>query len=174
MKGIILFVLFFIFTAFSYSYSDIINDAIVRSYEYSKQVNGSNFNLDNVSCHAENRTYHEPHNKFIIIDCDDNSHFSASVYYLASKNSCNVRKIVGNDTVSYGIYYVKNSNIYESIKDEYGIDISVKKVYIDCVSIYKKFKSKVVGRIRNSEFKCTYNGCYTYYDDGTKVKYKSH
>ena len=174
MKEIILFVLFFIFTAFSYSYSDILNDAIVRSYEYDKQVNASDFNLDNVSCRGENRTYSNPHSKFIIIDCDDDSEFSANVYNLASKNLCNIRKIVGSDTLKYGIYYVKNSNIYESITDEYGIDISVKKVYIDCVSIYKKFKSKVVGRIRNSEFKCKSSGCYTYYDDGTKVKYKSH
>lgn len=158
MKGILLFVLFFISSAFS--------------YDYIKQVNGSNFNLDNVTCQAENKTYSNPHNKFIIINCDDDSHFSASVYYLASNNSCSIRKIVGSDTVKYGIYYVNNSNIYESITDEFGIDVSVKKVYIDCVSIYKKFKSKVVGRIRNSEFKCKSSGCYTYYDDGTKIKYK--
>lgn len=158
MKGILLFVLFFISSAFS--------------YDYIKQVNDSNFNLDNVTCQAENKTYSNPYNKFIIINCDDGSHFSASVYYLAGSNSCSIRKIVGSDTVKYGIYYVNNSNIYESITDEFGIDISVKKVYIDCVSIYKKFKSKVVGRIRNSEFKCKSSGCYTYYDDGTKIKYK--
>lgn len=158
MKGILLFVLFFISSAFS--------------YDYIKQVNDSNFNLDNVTCQAENITFSNPHNKFIMINCDDSSYFSASVYYLASSNSCQIRKIVGSDTLKYGTYYVKDSNIYESITDEYGIDISVKKVYIDCVSIYKKFKSKVVGRIRNSEFKCKSSGCYTYYDDGTKIKYK--
>lgn len=157
MKGIILFVLFFISAAFS--------------YDYIKQVNGSDFNLNNVTCQAVNQTYHKPHDKFIIINCDDDSEFSASVYHFAG-NSCNVRKIVGSDTISYGIYYVNNSNIYESIKDEYGMITSVKKVYIDCVSIYKKFKSRVVGRVRNSKFKCEEDACYTYYDDGTKVKYK--
>ena len=172
MKGIILFVLFFIFTAFSYSYSDIINDMIVRAYEYDKQVNDNDFNLNNVTCQAERRTYSDPYNKFIIIHCDEESHFSANVSSLAS-NICNVKKVVGSNKISYGIYYVNNSNIYESITDEYGIDISVKKVYIDCVSIYKKFKSKVVGRVRNSEFKCKSSGCYTFYDDGTKVKDKS-
>lgn len=158
MKEILLFVLFFISTAFS--------------YDYIKQVNASNFNLDNVTCQAENITYSNPHAKFINIYCNDNSVFTANVYYLASTNSCNIRKIVGSDTISYGIYYTKNSNIYESITDEFGIDISVKKVNIDCVSIYKKFKSRVIERIRNGEFKCKADGCYTYYDDGTKVKYK--
>ena len=172
MKGIILFVLFFIFTAFSYSYSDIINDMIVRAYEYDKQVNDNDFNLNNVICQAERKTYSDPYAEFIIIDCDDESHFSANVSQLAS-NRCSVKKVVGSNKISYGIYYVNNNNIYESITDEYGIVISVKKVYIDCVSIYKKFKSKVVGRVRNSEFKCKSSGCYTFYDDGTKVKYKS-
>ena len=57
MKGIILFVLFFISSAFS--------------YEYDKQVNASNFNLDNVSCRGENITYSNPHSKFIITYCSD-------------------------------------------------------------------------------------------------------
>lgn len=157
MKGIILFVLIFISTAFS--------------YDYIKQVNDSNFNLNNVTCRAEKRTYSNPYAEFIIIHCDDSSHFSANVSHLSS-NRCSVKKVVGNNKISYGIYYVNNSNIYESITDEYGIDISVQKVYIDCLSIYKKFKSKVVGRVRNSEFKCKSSGCYTYYDDGTKIKYK--
>lgn len=158
MKGIILFVLFFISTAFS--------------YDYIKQINDSNFNLNNVTCQAENITYY-PYAKFINIHCDDNSYFSANVHRLASSNSCSVRKVVGKDTVNYGIYYVENSNIYESITDEYGIDISVKKVHIDCVSIYKKFKSKVIDKIKNGEFKCTSNGCYTQYEDGTKIKSKN-
>lgn len=159
MKGIILFVLFFISSAFS--------------YDYIKQVNGDNFNLNNVTCRAEKRTYDDPDDKFIIIDCDDSSRFSASVYDNLASNECNVEKVVGSNKINYGIYYLKNSNIYESITDEYGIVISVKQVYIDCVSIYKKFKSKVVGRVRNSEFKCKSSGCYTFYDDGTKVKDKS-
>jgi hypothetical protein len=135
-----------------------------------EQVNYRNFNLDNVTCKAEKRTYSDPYAEFIIIHCDDETHFSTNVNYLA-RNRCSVKKVVGSDKISYGTYYVKDPNIYESVTDEYGIDISVKRVNIDCLSIYKKFKSKVVGRIRNSEFKCKSNGCYTYYDDGTKVKY---
>ena len=137
-----------------------------------EQVNGSDFNLDNVTCKAEFHTYEEPAtNKFIIIECSDHSKFSASVYYLASSNSCNVRKIVGSDTVSYGIYYVKDASIYESIKDEFGIDVSVKKVNIECIDIYETFKSKVKGRVRTGKYKCNDRGvCYWYYDDGTKVK----
>lgn len=158
MKGIILFVLFFISTAFS--------------YDYIKQVNDSDFNLNNVTCQAERRAYSDPYVEFIIIYCDDMSEFSANVSHLVS-NSCSVEKVVGSNKISYGIYYVNNSNIYESITDEFGIDISVKKVYIDCISIYKKFKSKVIGKVRNSKFKCKSGDCYIYYDDGTKVKYKS-
>lgn len=141
MKGIILFVLFFISTAFS--------------YDYIKQVNSSNFNLNGVTCRAENTTFYDPYREFITIDCDDNSEFSANVYYL-TKNSCIVKKIVGSDTIKYSSYYNdSNSNVYasEAIKDEYGVFVSVKKVYIDCVSIYKKFKSKVVGRIRKVKYK---------------------
>ena len=156
MKGITLFVLFFISAAFSYNYI--------------KQVNGSTFYLDNATCQAEIRTYHDPYAEFIIINCDDKYKFSAKVDHLAI-NKCSVKKVIGSNKISYGIYYVNNSNIYESITDEFGIDISVKEVHIDCVSIYKKFKSKVVGRVRNSEFKCKSDGCYTYYDDGTKIKY---
>ena len=158
MKGIILFVLIFISTAFS--------------YDYIKQINESNFNLNNVTCQGEIRTYQDPYVEFIIIYCDDESEFSANVSQLAH-NKCNIEKVVGNNKMTYGLYYVKDSNIYESIKDEFGIVISVKKVDIDCISIYKKFKSKIIGRVRNSEFKCKSSGCYTYYDDGTKVKYKS-
>ena len=147
--------------------------AALANAEGIEQVNGSNFNLDNVTCKAEFRTYEEPAtNKFIVIECNDHSEFSASVYYLASHNSCNVRKIVDSDTVSYGLYYVKDASIYESIKDEYGIDVSVKKVNIDCVDIYETFKSKVKGRVRTGKYKCNNGHCYWYYDDGTKVKDK--
>lgn len=137
-----------------------------------KQVNGSDFNLDNATCKAEFRTYEsDPSHKFINIECSDHSKFSASADYLASRNKCNVRKIVGSDTVSYGIYYVKDASIYESITDEFGIDVSVKKVNIDCVDIYETFKSKVKGRVRTGKYKCNDRGvCYWHYDDGTKVK----
>jgi len=135
-----------------------------------EQINGSDFNLDNVTCKAEFHTFEEPTNKFIIIECSDHSEFSASVYYLASRNSCNVRKIVGSDTVRYGLYYVNDASIYESIKDDYGIDVSVKKVNIDCVDIYETFKSKVKGSVRTGKHKCNNGHCYWYYDDGTKVK----
>lgn len=140
MKGIILFVLIFISTAFS--------------TDYLKQVNGSNFNLDGVKCHAKFDIFHNPYNKFITIDCDNDFRFSASVYDLASDNVCQAQKYDSGVAVTYSQSYKGSDPItYEHIIDEFGIDISVKKVYIDCVDIYKKFKSRIVGKVRTVENK---------------------
>ncbi len=154
MKRILLFVTLFISATFSNDY-----------------INGNDFYLENVTCNAE----HEIHTisgytKFIIIRCDNNYKFEADANYLASRNSCYVTKVAGSDTITYGHYYVNNDNNFEYVRDEYGTEISVKSVNLDCIDIYKKFKSKVVGKIRTGTFKCD-DGCYTYYDDGTKKKF---
>lgn len=138
MKGIILFVLIFISTAF-YTY-------------YLKKVNGSNFNLDDVKCNVEFDIFYNPYNKFITIDCDNDFRFYASVYDLASDNECEAEKYDSGVTVTYiQSFEGSDTNTYEHIFDEFGVDISVKKVYIDCVDIYKKFKSRVVGIVRTVE-----------------------
>ena len=155
MKGIMLFVLFFISMTFSYDF-----------------INGDDFYLENVTCHAEHRIFNtDGYRKFIIIQCDNNYQFEVNADYLASRNSCYVTKVAGRDTIQYGPYYVKDDNNYEYVKDEYGTEISVKQVNLDCVDIYKKFKSKIVGKIRTGRFKCNDGACYTYYDDGTRIKY---
>ena len=138
MKGIILFVLIFISTAFS--------------ADYLKQINGSNFNLDGVKCHAKFDIFYNPYNKFITIDCDNDFRFSANVYYLASANVCQARKYDSGVAVTYDQLYKGSDPItYELIIDEFGIEIKRKKVNIDCVSIYKKFKSRIVGKVRTVE-----------------------
>ncbi len=95
---------------------------------------------------------------------------SSREYYdkFLKKPDDGICQVCGSPTV-----FFKFANGYrKTCSDKCHSLLGVKKVYIDCVSIYKKFKSKVVGRIRNSEFKCKSSGCYTFYDDGTKVKYK--
>ena len=155
MKGIVLIVLLFISISFSYD------------------IKGHDFYFEEgVTCYAEHRIYTDDYAKFIIIQCDNNYKFEVNADYLASRNWCYVTKVAGKDTIKYGHYYVKDYNNYEYVKDEYGTEISVKQVNLDCVDIYKKFKSKIVGRIRTGTFKCNDGGCYTYYDDGTKVKHK--
>ena len=151
MKGIMLFVLFFISVAFSYNY-----------------INGDDFYLKNVTCHAELTILDGYNTKSIHIKCDNNYEFEAEEY-LAESNRCNASKIAGRDTIDYGYY---KDSFYEFIIDEYGITISEKQVNLDCVDIYKKFKSKIVGKIRTGTIKCNddYSDCYTYYDDGTKIK----
>ena len=130
MKGIILIVLFFISMSFSYDF-----------------INGDDFYLENVTCHAEHYIYTAgDYVKFLIIQCDNN--FETKADYLASRNWCYVTKVAGRDTINYGYYYSNNDNKYEYVKDEYGTEISVKRVNLDCVDIYKKFKSKIVGKIK--------------------------
>ena len=126
MKGIVLIVLFFISISFSYD------------------INGHDFYFEEgVTCHAEHRIYTDDYAKFIIIQCDNNYKFEVNADYLASRNWCYVTKVAGKDTIKYGHYYVKDYNNYEYVKDEYGTEISVKQVNLDCVDIYKKFKSKI-------------------------------
>lgn len=152
MKGIMLFVLFFISATFSYDY-----------------INGKDFYFEEgVTCRAELTILDDGYNtKSIHIKCDNNYEFEADEY-LAESNRCKASKIAGRDTIDYGYY---KDSFYEFIIDEYGITISEKQVNLDCVGIYKKFKSKIVGKIRIGTFKCNddYSDCYTYYDDGTKI-----